>query len=91
MVISKKANGKKENNNEVAIQALNFYKEYEKHENDYLKADEVKGKSFSDLLAICQKENKWHIALVRKIVSAFGGEAYQKSLDDMNAYIESIE
>ena len=79
---------KKENNEAVAKEALNYYKAYEG--NKALKAEQVKGKNLSDLLALCKEEQAWHIGLVRKIVSAFGGNSYQKSLDEMNDFISNI-
>ena len=79
---------KKENNEVIAREALNYYKEYDG--NQALKAEQVKGKSLSELLTLCKQENAWHIGLVRKIVSAFGGNSYQQSLETMNDFISKI-
>jgi hypothetical protein len=89
-----KKNGKQKIETSVLNEAVKFYVEL-KDGSKYIPSSKVKGLSFSELLTLCKAEKKWHISLVRKIVSAIGGNAYQENLADMNkqvlAYSKTIK
>jgi hypothetical protein len=82
-----KKNGKQKIDTAKINEAVKFYLNDIKDGSKYLRASDVKGLSFSDLLTVCQTKKQWHIALVRKIVNAIGGSAYQENLESMNKQI----
>jgi len=86
-VTGKNKNGNKASQ-EVISQAIDYYMSDVSNGTSYLKASDVKGLSLEELLEVCKENKSYHISLVRKIVSAIGGNSYQVSIHDMNEQIQ---
>jgi len=73
---------------ELLNRAISYYMHDVKNGTKYLDAEQVKGLGMKELVDMCIAEQKWHVGLVRKIVSAIGENSYRKSVAYMNGIIE---